>query len=131
MPVYIFHHLIYVLFFFFSSRRRHTRWTGDWSSDVCSSDLLLIGAPSERFTTCAPWSAAQRMPSATFAVVPQPCLLSTFTGMSVAQYARPATPFPLFVVCAIVPAMCVPWPWSSQASARSSTKFQPAVHCVP
>src|SRR6267154_5999802 len=28
-----------VAFFFFSSRRRHTRWTGDWSSDVCSSDL--------------------------------------------------------------------------------------------
>src|SRR5438876_8044096 len=27
--------------FFFSSRRRHTRWTGDWSSDVCSSDLLV------------------------------------------------------------------------------------------
>src|SRR6267154_4294397 len=27
--------------FFFSSRRRHTRWTGDWSSDVCSSDLTL------------------------------------------------------------------------------------------
>src|SRR5580765_8788476 len=26
--------------FFFSSRRRHTIWTGDWSSDVCSSDLL-------------------------------------------------------------------------------------------
>src|SRR5574340_1254225 len=27
------------LFFFFSSRRRHTRSFGDWSSDVCSSDL--------------------------------------------------------------------------------------------
>src|SRR5690348_8650685 len=26
--------------FFFSSGRRHTRWTGDWSSDVCSSDLV-------------------------------------------------------------------------------------------
>src|SRR5207248_6608724 len=26
--------------FFFSSRRRHTRSYGDWSSDVCSSDLL-------------------------------------------------------------------------------------------
>src|SRR5574339_240412 len=26
-------------FFFFSSRRRHTRSPGDWSSDVCSSDL--------------------------------------------------------------------------------------------
>src|SRR5256885_6803436 len=29
--------MIYV--FFFSSRRRHTRLQGDWSSDVCSSDL--------------------------------------------------------------------------------------------
>src|SRR6267154_3314585 len=28
--------------FFFSSRRRHTRWTCDWSSDVCSSDLLAL-----------------------------------------------------------------------------------------
>src|SRR5256885_3779613 len=28
-------------FFFFSSRRRHTRLQGDWSSDVCSSDLNL------------------------------------------------------------------------------------------
>src|SRR2546426_5097366 len=29
--------------FFFSSRRRHTRLQGDWSSDVCSSDLLFQG----------------------------------------------------------------------------------------
>src|SRR2546430_6400366 len=32
--------------FFFSSRRRHTRFDCDWSSDVCSSDLLaarLVG----------------------------------------------------------------------------------------
>src|SRR5690606_40910003 len=28
-----------VLLFFFSSRRRHTRFSRDWSSDVCSSDL--------------------------------------------------------------------------------------------
>src|SRR5256885_10757513 len=27
--------------FFFSSRRRHTRLQGDWSSDVCSSDLFV------------------------------------------------------------------------------------------
>src|SRR5438046_3726915 len=33
---------IYVcFFFFFSSRRRHTRLVSDWSSDVCSSDLLV------------------------------------------------------------------------------------------
>src|SRR6266550_6309101 len=30
-------------FFFFSSRRRHTRCSRDWSSDVCSSDLVGIG----------------------------------------------------------------------------------------
>src|SRR5438477_11848275 len=30
------------LSFFFSSRRRHTRLTCDWSSDVCSSDLLIF-----------------------------------------------------------------------------------------
>src|SRR5205807_7614469 len=37
-----------VVFFFFSSRRRHTRLQGDWSSDVCSSDLppIALGATS-------------------------------------------------------------------------------------
>src|SRR5256885_1718159 len=41
------------LFFFFSSRRRHTRLQGDWSSDVCSSDLTAWRkAPSTR--SCSP-----------------------------------------------------------------------------
>src|SRR5256886_7812639 len=31
---------VFVCFFFFSSRRRHTRFDCDWSSDVCSSDLV-------------------------------------------------------------------------------------------
>src|SRR5256886_16334387 len=34
------YHAYYVFFFFFSSRRRHTRFDCDWSSDVCSSDLV-------------------------------------------------------------------------------------------
>src|SRR3989454_8866648 len=34
---------LYFFFFFFSSRRRHTRLQGDWSSDVCSSDLMSFG----------------------------------------------------------------------------------------
>src|SRR5256885_3952912 len=39
--------------FFFSSRRRHTRLQGDWSSDVCSSDLCrLLSCPRRS----APWS---------------------------------------------------------------------------
>src|SRR2546430_10785820 len=39
--------LDYVLWFifFFSSRRRHTRFDCDWSSDVCSSDLIFGGIP--------------------------------------------------------------------------------------
>src|SRR2546421_2743514 len=35
-------HVGYCTFFFFSSRRRHTRSDRDWSSDVCSSDLITI-----------------------------------------------------------------------------------------
>src|SRR5204863_6449417 len=31
---------LFLFFFFFSSRRRHTRSLRDWSSDVCSSDLI-------------------------------------------------------------------------------------------
>src|SRR3989442_5878470 len=38
MPEYRLQQLFYS--FFFSSRRRHTRCGRDWSSDVCSSDLL-------------------------------------------------------------------------------------------
>src|SRR5438105_10393890 len=37
----------WIAFFFFSSRRRHTRSTRDWSSDVCSSDLVLVGEAGE------------------------------------------------------------------------------------
>src|SRR6266850_7312024 len=38
------------MLFFFSSRRRHTRLQGDWSSDVCSSDLRI----AERGLRAAP-----------------------------------------------------------------------------
>src|SRR6266481_8892132 len=43
--------------FFFSSRRRHTRWNCDWSSDVCSSDLLCERA-------VAPFRSASPVPTA-------------------------------------------------------------------
>src|SRR2546426_8087441 len=58
-----------MLFFFFSSRRRHTRLQGDWSSDVCSSDLTLaenqidlyVGdAASARARLAANWAALRR-----------------------------------------------------------------------
>src|SRR2546430_5464203 len=40
--------------FFFSSRRRHTRFDCDWSSDVCSSDL--VRAESIRDLCCGEYS---------------------------------------------------------------------------
>src|SRR5256885_2065908 len=39
MTIYLLEFYSFYCFFFFSSRRRHTRLQGDWSSDVCSSDL--------------------------------------------------------------------------------------------
>src|SRR5256885_3815798 len=42
--------IVFYFIFFFSSRRRHTRLQGDWSSDVCSSDL----------SGCATSSASRR-----------------------------------------------------------------------
>src|SRR5260370_8842910 len=46
-----------VLLFFFSSRRRHTRFKCDWSSDVCSSDL--VAAPR------SPRSCSEHKPTPT------------------------------------------------------------------
>src|SRR5947209_16666664 len=47
--------------FFFSSRRRHTRYWRDWSSDVCSSDLL---GGSE---TLVPWTSPVKHIAMSFA----------------------------------------------------------------
>src|SRR5690606_40159815 len=62
------------LFFFFSSRRRHTRFSRDWSSDVCSSDLpppqqievvlsgqnQFLGTNDQRFCSSLPWYFKER-----------------------------------------------------------------------
>src|SRR5207248_6183166 len=39
--------------FFFSSRRRHTRSYGDWSSDVCSSDLKMASSATLTASHCS------------------------------------------------------------------------------
>src|SRR3990167_1466737 len=41
----------YMLFYFFARRRRHTRFDCDWSSDVCSSDLVWRSLRAEPFMT--------------------------------------------------------------------------------
>src|SRR5438105_15316854 len=46
------------MLFFFSSRRRHTRSTRDWSSDVCSSDLIHTGNRHRQFP--AHWNLSKQ-----------------------------------------------------------------------
>src|SRR5690606_16892050 len=68
--------------FFFSSRRRHTRFSRDWSSDVCSSDLsgaswtIFEGtvqlAPRPRPRSVHERSAAKTRPSASTDTAPAP-----------------------------------------------------------
>src|SRR5216683_3629208 len=45
---------LYIRFFFFSSRRRHTRSDRDWSSDVCSSDLIATCSDDGSFVISKP-----------------------------------------------------------------------------
>src|SRR2546426_2372044 len=52
-------------FFFFSSRRRHTRLQGDWSSDVCSSDLdprPPVEEPPPAVETVSPEGRGEKRP---------------------------------------------------------------------
>src|SRR5688500_20193336 len=51
--------------YFFSSRRRHTRLQGDWSSDVCSSDLATSPTRGPRPTKASPPSPSPAPSGAT------------------------------------------------------------------
>src|SRR6266511_5667534 len=56
---------MFVFLFFFSSRRRHTRFSRDWSSDVCSSDL------NSSVSTCCTVSDADSASSGTGDGIPR------------------------------------------------------------
>src|SRR5690606_40593804 len=57
--------LSFLFIFFFSSRRRHTRFSRDWSSDVCSSDLQQASRWRERLERgpLAAGSGSRALPS--------------------------------------------------------------------
>src|SRR5690606_39737690 len=56
--------VFFLCFFFFSSRRRHTRFSRDWSSDVCSSDLTgNARAPRTSCSETAPWKCRALAPT--------------------------------------------------------------------
>src|SRR5256886_13607618 len=95
------------MFFFFSSRRRHTRFDCDWSSDVCSSDLLAD--PRELGIIVAP----ARLAPAAVAVLPplEPAYgpLDVLMAQVLADRAEPTEDGPGAVDVVHTPAS-VPWP---------------------
>src|SRR2546422_11036498 len=61
----------FYFFFFFSSRRRHTRCSRDWSSDVCSSDLVTMGRRIiTRATSRLPATAGSSLPMSSSTLPP-------------------------------------------------------------
>src|SRR5205807_5168593 len=85
------YHMTYFFFFFFSSRRRHTRLQGDWSSDVCSSDLNLSSPLLYAATTgSTPFRFNLHCGDIghTFMIGPPGSGKSTFLGFIVAQFFR-------------------------------------------
>src|SRR5438067_10218722 len=75
---------------------------------------------SARRIVSAWWSAHHTMPFATLGVVPWPEESKTFAARTLARLT-PATPRALPLVAATMPAMCVPWPASSDAFVEPSS----------
>src|SRR5690625_4315196 len=80
-------------FFFFSSRRRHTRWPRDWSSEVCSSDLLnvLVSGATNAGKTTMVNALAGAIPSSEHVITCEEVFeLNLFARDSVAMQCRSA-----------------------------------------
>src|SRR2546430_4791371 len=67
------HHSLIYLFFFFSSRRRHTRFDCDWSSDVCSSDLVTFLATSSKAMKERQRSEIPELAPRHYMIISKPC----------------------------------------------------------
>src|SRR5690606_39629351 len=63
--------IFFVLPFFVSSRRRHTRFSRDWSSDVCSSDLVVVFAATKLLIRSIPGDPIDAILAETGASIPR------------------------------------------------------------
>src|SRR5256885_9528237 len=80
--------MLYLFFFFFSSRRRHTRLQGDWSSDVCSSDLREL----EEVSLMLPQAVARLASGGRLAVISFQSLEDRIVKRFMQHAARPDVP---------------------------------------
>src|SRR5699024_12059350 len=74
--------------FFFSSRRRHTRSKRDWSSDVCSSDLLLCLLPDQLSPQVSGSLKAHYAPTTPLALYRTAALPSVLADLAQTQQAQ-------------------------------------------
>src|SRR5256885_10247860 len=75
------------LLFFFSSRRRHTRLQGDWSSDVCSSDLQVKASGAEK-NDAHLMALAKQVWTLRWALLKKPTNLSLEEKQTIAELER-------------------------------------------
>src|SRR6266511_3044583 len=78
----------FFFFFFFSSRRRHTRFSRDWSSDVCSSDLPA-GQVEVDFHVCGDPLADPWQGEATYVSEGDLLILATAWAFSAGAFTSP------------------------------------------
>src|SRR5690606_40609648 len=79
-----------LLVFFFSSRRRHTRFSRDWSSDVCSSDLPA--AVSDVPASISAQATSPTPESTPAAVEPEPAVVEPEPAPVLDQQPEPVQP---------------------------------------
>src|SRR5437763_11468317 len=93
-------------FFFFSSRRRHTRYIGDWSSDVCSSDLNPSPVPLPGSLVVKNGSKIRAL---MFASIPKPVSLTA----SRSEEHTSELQSPMYLVCRLLLEKKKRYPWLS------------------
>src|SRR5688500_4307340 len=84
---------------------------------ACASAATYASPPRDRLITCAPRPTALTIPLATSSTKPSQLESKTLMGRMDAVRDIPAIPPPLFVLAAITPATCVPWPHPSDVPA--------------
>src|SRR5437762_8827681 len=88
------------MLFFFSSRRRHTRYIGDWSSDVCSSDLCTANEtrPCASQGPWRPWARFASIPTRP----PRPCRAQARRLSSRSEEHTSELQSPMYLVCRLL-----------------------------
>src|SRR5437879_10785646 len=96
--------------FFFSSRRRHTRYIGDWSSDVCSSDLGDVRAQLPTVVPAPPANCQLRTNSNPF-IHGQRALLAALRDWIIHGTEPPPSLYPTLDAGTLVPLPAIHYPY--------------------